>query len=262
MPAKRSRYDEGHWLRSSDREAALRACLEQQSKAYSKVKTRHIMELLGDLRGARFLDYGCGAGFFTVLVAKAGAASVVAVDAEAEALSTARYFAAREGVEEHCLFIRSLRFPSLLPQARFAVILLKDVIEHVEEDVALLQSAADSLAPGGSILLSTQNKMSLNYMIEGTYHRIVRGEKNWCGWDPTHLRFYTPRTLEERMRKAGLKCIEWRSAYILPYKLPPLPFSKGRFFRIEGLSMLDSTLGGKFPFNRFGWNITVKAIKA
>ena len=261
MPEKRLRYEEGHWLRSGDPEEAVRACMEQQSKAYSKVKTRHVVDLLGDLSGARLLDYGCGAGFFSVLCAGAGAAFVAGVDAEAGALSTARYFAAKEGVQDVCFFLCSHRFPSFSPKARFDVVLLKDVVEHVEDDRALLQAAAGVLAPGGSIVLSTQNKMSLNYLLEGTYHRILRGNKDWYGWDPTHLRFYTPRSLEGRLTEAGLKCTEWRSAYLLPYKLPPLPFSEGRFFRIDGLSMLDRALGKRFPFNRFGWSITVKAVK-
>jgi 2-polyprenyl-6-hydroxyphenyl methylase/3-demethylubiquinone-9 3-methyltransferase len=262
MPKERLRYGEGHWLRSQDHEGALAACQEQQNKAYSRVKARQLRELMGDIGGARCLDYGCGAGFFTVLCAKANAARVVGVDAEARALSTARYFAAKEGVEERCLFLCAGKFPEFAPGACFDVILLKDVIEHVEDDLTLLHSAGAALAPGGRIVLSTQNMMSLNYLLEGAYHRILRSDKNWCGWDPTHLRFYTPRSLEKGLKKAGLRCVEWRSAYILPYKLPRLPFSRGRFFRIDALSLVDDILGRRLPFNRFGWNITVKAVKA
>lgn len=261
MGEGRLRYGEKHWIRSEDPEAAVRACMEQQSKAYSRVKKRHVLELLGDLRGKRCMDYGCGAGFFTVLCAKAGAALVVGVDAEPAVLAAARHFAAGEGVSDRCRFLCCGRFPQLPPRERFDAILLKDVIEHVEDDQSLLQSASDALVPGGAAVVATQNMLSLNYLVEGTYHRIFLSEKDWYGWDPTHLRFYTPRMLEGRLKKAGLRCIAWRSAYLLPYKLPPLPFSDGRFVRIDGLSLLDIILGRRFPFHRFGWSMIVKAVK-
>ena len=262
MTVKAIRYSEDHWLRSRDSEKAVSACMEQQSKAYSRIKTGYVLELLGCLDSLRFLDYGCGAGLFVVLGAKAGAARIVGVDAEDGALSTARYFAHREGVAERCHFIRCRRFPSFPPGTRFDAVLMKDVIEHVEDDQALLDAAAEALAPGGIIVLSTQNAVSLNYAIESTYHRIIRNERDWCGWDPTHLRFYTPRTLERLLKNAGFRSVDWRSVYIVPYKLPPLPFSNGRFFRIDCLSMVDRALGRRFPFNRIGWNVIIKAVKS
>ncbi len=58
---------------------------------------------MGDLKGKRVIDYGCGAGFFSVYAAQSGAAKVVGVDAEESALATARHFArdARRGTSVH-----------------------------------------------------------------------------------------------------------------------------------------------------------------
>ena len=55
---KRKRYPESHWIRSRDPERVLTAFMDQQSKAYSRVKNDFIKELLGDLSGRRFLDVG------------------------------------------------------------------------------------------------------------------------------------------------------------------------------------------------------------
>lgn len=223
------------------------------------VKNNFISELLGDLSGKRFLDYGCGAGMFSVHAAKQGAIEVVGVDAEDSVLATARFFADREGVGSKCVFIRSATFPSLPRIRGFDVILLKDVIEHVPDDQALVETAARYLTPGGVMVLSTQNSMSLNYLIEGTYQRKIRGDKNWQGWDETHLRFYTSLSLSRIIRKAGLEPQAWRSVYIIPHKIPK-PGSQGKaFFRIEAFSWLDKTLGAVFPYNRLGWNIIVSA---
>ena len=191
MSDHRKRYSADHWIRSDDPDASLRAYLDQQSKAYSRVKNDFVKELLGDLAGKRFLDFGCGGGMFTVHAAKSGAALVVGVDAEPTVLETARLFAAREGVEHECSFISSAEFPRFSATTQFDVILMKDVMEHVAHDHNLLSAARRFIAPGGRLVVSTQNSLSLNYLIEGTYQRLVLGNEDWCGWDSTHLRFYS-----------------------------------------------------------------------
>jgi 2-polyprenyl-6-hydroxyphenyl methylase/3-demethylubiquinone-9 3-methyltransferase len=136
---------------------------------------------------------------------------------------------------------------------------MKDVIEHAPDDDALFEAAAQAIAPGGNIVISTQNALSLNYLVQGTYHRVLRGEKSWYGWDPTHIRFYTPGLLKTKLTSAGFDIVAWRSVYIVPYKLPAIPGFGRRFLRIDAMSRLDQILGRIFPYNRLGWNIIVKA---
>ncbi len=257
----RKKYPDDHWIRSKNNEKALQSYLEQQSKAYSRMKNAFIIELLGDVHCMRFLDYGCGPGMFLGYAAKAGASLVVGTDIEETVLSTARYFTEKQGISDVCVFLVSNQFPAFSSEARFDAILLKDVIEHVEDDQSLLNAAAKAIAPDGIIVVSTQNALSLNYLIEGTYQRIIRGAKDWYGWDPTHLRFYTPHKLTKKLQLAGLKCIGWRSIYIIPHKIPVPLSSDKRYYRIELLTRIDSLLGCFFPWNRVGWNIIVKAIR-
>lgn len=258
MKPERKHYPPDHWLKLHDPEKALAAYLDQQSKAYSKQKNAFIRELLGDLHGKRFLDYGCGAGMFTVYAAGRGALEVVGVDAEDTALATARYFSAQQGVDHRCTFIRSEEFPQRVTGPPFDVILMKDVIEHVPDDAGLLRKAASALIPGGVLVLSTQNLLSLNYFLEGTFQKVIRGNEEWFGWDETHLRFYTSMRLNKKLKAAGFTGTNWRSVYLVPYKLPAVGKS-GKFFRLEPVSFVDRVLGGIFPFNRLGWNIIVKA---
>ena len=259
MTEDRKRYAADHWIRSDDTEAALRAYMDQQSKAYSRVKNDFVRELLGDLAGKRFLDFGCGGGMFTVHAAKSGASMILGVDAEPSVLETARLFAAKEDVDQLCRFVSSANFPRFAPGTLFDVILIKDVLEHVEHDDELLRTARRFTAPGGRIVLSTQNSLSMNYLIEGAYQRLILGNDQWMGWDSTHLRFYTTFSLDRNLRQAGFTPIAWRSVYLIPYKLPALPGSKKEFLRIDPLSYVDRALGGVYPFNRLGWNIIVRA---
>lgn len=254
---ERKKYSDDHWIKWNNAEEALAAYMEQQSKSYSKLKNAFVRELLGDLNGKRFMDYGCGAGMFTVYAAQQNAASVLGVDAEESALETAKYFADSEGVANRCSFMRIAEFPEFkTPQ--FDVILMKDVIEHVPNDGALLRKAASALVPGGIIVLSTQNSFSLNYLVQGTYHRSYLGNKDWFGWDDTHLRFYSPMSLERKLRDADFQITEWRSVYIIPHKIP-FKHAEKTFLRVEILAHLDKYLGRFFPYNRLGWNVIVKA---
>lgn len=233
--------------------------MDQQGKAYSRVKNAFIREMLGDLEDKTVLDYGCGAGMFLVHAARQGAARVVGVDAEETVLATARHFTRVEGVEPICEFIQADHFPTLGCGMCFDVILIKDVIEHVADDQGLLHAAAGLINPGGVIVVSTQNLLSLNYLLEGTYQWILRGNTSWRGWDPTHLRFYTPMSLNRKLEMAGFTAEAWRSTYIIPHKFPAFPWSKKQFIRIDPLALLDRALGDLFPYNRLGWSVIVKA---
>lgn len=254
----RKDYPPEHWLRDGDPEIVLQAGARQQALTYSRVKTSFLFELLGDLDGARLLDHGCGCGFFALEAARRGASLVVGADARPTALAGARLLARRAG------FARSMAFVAaesavFQAGARFDAICLRDVIEHVADDLGLLRSLAGLLAPGGRLVLATQNACSLNFLLEGGFQRLLMGRREWMGWDPTHLRFYTPRSLAALLREAGLRPHGWRGAYILPHKLP-LPGGMGRrFLRIEPLAKADAVLGRLFPTNRLGWSLMAGA---
>ena len=69
--------------------------------------------------------------------------------------------------------------------------------------------------------------MSPNYFIEGAARKIKNPFKPWLGWDRTHLRFYSPKSLKRLLNNANLSVTGFNSAYIFPYKLLLLlPFKK------------------------------------
>ncbi len=223
------------------------------------MKNGFARELIGDLRGKSFLDYGCGAGLFVIHAAEAGASEVIGVDAEGAVLATARLFAESRGVAGRCRFVQSERFPARSGGGLFDVILMKDVLEHVDDDEALLRQAAAHLRPDGALIVSTQNALSLNYLTQGVYHRHVLGDKAWFGWDETHLRFYSFVSLTKKLQLAGLQPLCWRANYLIPHRFARRTPSGVRICRVECLAKPDRILGRCVPFNRLGWNIIVRA---
>jgi len=256
--APRLRYPVDHWARRAPTEEHLADYL-RGADAYNLAKVQVFERFLGpDLAGKAVLDYGGGAGYMAVRCAERGA-RVTLVDAEPNALETARLLGAKHGVADRIHTICDQAFPPGVIGERFEVILLKDVIEHIADDEGLLRSFARCQPQGGQLLVSTHSRWSLNYLVEGSYKRWWCGEKDWLGWDPTHLRFYTPRSLSRLLRRAGYRARRWWGLYIIPYKIGSWVTLGRRKIQLDGLHQVDLWLGDLFPFNRLGWNVVVEA---
>src|SRR4051812_11515856 len=96
---ERARYDTEHWSREEDERRALDQYLQLGELVFNRTAINLIGSMTGDLSGRKVLDYGGGAGIMSIPFAKSGA-DVVLVDAEANALRTAHFYARREGVAE------------------------------------------------------------------------------------------------------------------------------------------------------------------
>ncbi len=103
------------------------------------------------VEGKRVLDAGCGTGYGAELLARAGAAAVVGVDIDAKAVPAAAKEAAVSFVTAD---LRAL--PADLGE--FDVVVCFEVLEHIEEPEAALDSLAGTLGPGGVLLVSSPNK--------------------------------------------------------------------------------------------------------
>jgi 2-polyprenyl-6-hydroxyphenyl methylase/3-demethylubiquinone-9 3-methyltransferase len=184
------------------------------------------------------------------------------VDAEPTALETAQLLATKRNVESRIRTICSEAFPPELVEERFEIVILKDVIEHIPDDQALLCSLAGCQDMGGRLLLSTHNTWSLNYLVEGIYNRWWCGDKNWFGWDPTHLRFYTPRSLKPLLRRAGYVTRRWSGLYLIPYDILSRFLLGKRGIEFDALYKLELWCCHLFPLNRLGWNVVIEGVRS
>jgi 2-polyprenyl-6-hydroxyphenyl methylase/3-demethylubiquinone-9 3-methyltransferase len=254
-PAMGTAYDVDHWSRRAGSDAGLNRYLADNGVPYNAAKVALLERLVGDVHGMRMLDYGGGAGYFGLRCARRGA-NLTLVDPAPAALDLARRLAATWGLEAPTT-IESSTVPDFDQQ--FDVVVLKDVIEHVQDDAGLLRRIADLQPAGGRLLLSTHNQWSLNYLIEGAYERWWCGNKDWLGWDPTHVRFYSPRTLRALLRNAGYGNIRWASVYIVPYNIGSWFTLLKKDLTWPALSNVDLALGRVWPFSVMGWNVLLCA---
>ncbi len=107
---------------------------------------------LNEIEGRRVLDVGCGLGAKTVAMAASGAAEVVGVDTDPEKIHWARILAVEAGIANVSFAaqsVSSLGFPG----DHFDLVVLADVIEHLEDPLAALLECARVLRYGGMALV-------------------------------------------------------------------------------------------------------------
>jgi 2-polyprenyl-3-methyl-5-hydroxy-6-metoxy-1,4-benzoquinol methylase len=158
-------------------------------------KVKYLDYLVGLLRahgvpGGRVLDVGAGYGFFLAALEKAGyEASGIEVSAHAveQARQRVRGLLVEQAAEE----------PFPFPESHFDAVTLLDVIEHLRDYAATLESCRQCLKPGGKLFVITLNAHSLARPLLG---------RRWAWYqDPTHVHMFTPRMLREGLEGAGLE---------------------------------------------------------
>lgn len=110
--------------------------------------------LLGDLRGKRLLDVGCGDGTNAVLFASLGA-TVTGVDISPGAVELARRRAAANGLSDRMTFVCSPIETSELQDGTFDIVWGDGILHHVLDDLEpILAKLARLARPGGLVLFS------------------------------------------------------------------------------------------------------------
>ena len=126
-------------------------------RKYSRVVTR-VLGMLYDMRVSRWvrskpqtgsvLEVGCGPGLMLAAFKRHGW-RVSGIERNEEAAETARRV---PGVE-----LVTTSIETLPANARFDLIILFQVLEHIGEPVALLRECAERLQPGGNLIINVPN---------------------------------------------------------------------------------------------------------
>ena len=235
-------------------EEAIEIYFKGYNNLYGKLKIENIRKILcssiKSWKSIKILEVGAGGGIYTEFFIKQGA-EVTCVDICEQILKGN----AKLHPEANCILADAT---IVTLKEKFDLVFAVDIIEHIEKDFLFLENMNKHLKKDGLLLINTQNAFSLNYIIESVPRRL-RGDKKWMGWDPTHVRFYTPKSLEEKLEKIGFEVNQWFGNYHIPYRLT----------RISGKEMGDkishiieiSNLHDKLPFSITGWGIGVLAKK-
>jgi 2-polyprenyl-3-methyl-5-hydroxy-6-metoxy-1,4-benzoquinol methylase len=153
-------------------------------------------------RPGRFLDVGCSIGTSLVAARRRG---WTAVGVEL-ALPAVEFGRTRFSVDVRATTLAEAGFEP----GSFDAVLMHHVLEHVEGPDRVVQQVAEVLAPGGIMYQSLPNHASLKSLLLGRYFGY--------GITNEHLSHFTPRTLRQLVRRAGLEPLE---SFTLSYRQDP-----------------------------------------
>ena len=156
------------------------------------------------LAGTRVADVGCGGGVLSEALARAGA-EVTGIDLAADALAAAREHAAESGA---AIDYREISAADLAAESagRYAVVTCMELLEHVPDPAALVQTCATLLAPGGWAFFSTLSRTPKAYAqavlaAEYVLRLLPRGTHDYA-------RFLRPAELASLCRAASLDVVD------------------------------------------------------
>ena len=157
---------------------------------------------LSPFTGLSLADIGCGGGLIAEPMTRLGF-MVTGLDADAQAIATARAHAAASGL---AIDYRVADINTLVRAGkRFDVVLALEILEHVADRDAFLTALGALIRPGGAFIGATLNRTARSFAL------AIVGAEYVLGWLPrgTHdwRRFVRPSEFVLGLRRAGLATI-------------------------------------------------------
>ena len=144
----------------------------------------------------RVLDVGCSTGGLARALMDTGN-DVIGVDVDSDAVAQAK----ARGVDARLVDLSAVELSELFAGEEFDCIIFGDVLEHLVDPGAVLESSLRCLAPDGFVALSVPNVGHASVVLSLLLER-------WDGrdvglLDRTHLRFFTLETLFDLAQSSG-----------------------------------------------------------
>lgn len=149
----------------------------------------------------RVLDVGCGAGPALRFLEKKGQ-EAVGVDLVYYPLAEASHLVRPDVGLVQADVGATLPFAS----ESFDVLLLSELVEHLEDEQPLLHECLRVLRTGGQVVVTTPNLWDARRTLAPVTGRVWSGDT-----DPTHCNLFTPTRLGKALKKAGFRNVHWRT---------------------------------------------------
>jgi len=181
-------------------ESDLSGLIDEQALAYDKgVHVKHRLMRYHDFfvdriaSSDRVLDIGCGYGAVAYSIATRSGATVVGLDMDPKNVELAR----QRCQHERLSFVEG-EAPRVLPPGPFSVIVMSNVLEHIERRVDFLTEVQARLGPERWLIRVP--------MFNRDWRPSLRRELGLFAYsDPTHFTEYTRESFEAEMADAGLQ---------------------------------------------------------
>lgn len=164
----------------------------------------NFIDEIANLAGKKVLDVGCGGGILSESMAQRGA-QVTGIDMGETPINVARLHSLESGLEIDYQQVNAEKLAEQLandPERQFDVITCLEMLEHVPDPAAIINTCASMLKPGGHLFLSTINRNPKSYLfaIVGAEYVLKLLPKGMHDYS----KFIRPSELAAWVREAGL----------------------------------------------------------
>ena len=221
-----------------------------------KRRVRTIFEFIEPDDDMRILDLPCGRGFYLNMLRYACDCELVGADLDWAAVKKAeRALRHLEGICVQRASIHAMPYPSDC----FDVVILSEVLEHVDDDVRGLREAFRVLKPGGVLAATVPNANypflwdPINKLLELYLNRPIKRGPLAGHW-ANHLRLYSACQLRNAVTEAGFQVEEERSLthHCFPF-LHTLVYGIGKPLLESGMLPLSlQTMANRHSFETTG----------
>jgi 2-polyprenyl-6-hydroxyphenyl methylase/3-demethylubiquinone-9 3-methyltransferase len=170
-----------------------------------KKRVQTIFEWIPPVDGTRILDCACGRGFYLNMYRYVSACGLVGLELDAEIVRKARR---NVGHLPDVTLARGNIYALPFPDSTFDGVILSEILEHLDDDVAGLREALRVLKPGGVAAITVPNANypllwdPINWTLERVFRtRIRRGPL--AGIWANHVRLYERGELRAAVEEAG-----------------------------------------------------------
>jgi 2-polyprenyl-3-methyl-5-hydroxy-6-metoxy-1,4-benzoquinol methylase len=179
------------WYISNQFEWAKRPCIRL---IYEK-RYKYFLECMERARNRtgpilRILDGGCGDGYWLSRLSAIPWLRLTGIDYNP--LRIERAMSASAGASVHLCNLMNLQ-----PEEPYDVVLLNQVIEHVNDDIGLLHKIRENLRIDGLLILGTPN--------EGSRLHRLKMKRRGRTHETDHVHFYTEREISRKLLNAGFR---------------------------------------------------------
>lgn len=178
----------------------------------------------------RVLDLGCGTGWTSRLLGRAGY-QVTGVDIAPEAVEIARRLAAEEGLANVTFELGD--YEGLTEEGRYDYVLFYDALHHAEDERVAVRAAARALRPGGAMFCFEP----------GAGHSRSEGSRHAVEKYGVHEKDMPPDKIQALGRAAGFsRCVQLPA----PEDLARVLYARNYRANPPGLMMLAEKLWGLY----------------
>lgn len=170
--------------------------------AYQEARFKWVLRSLGDVKGKKVLDIGCGDGALTYRVIKKGA-DVIGIDNSKEGIGLAKEIFEKKKTSAKFILTSAYQIP--IDDNSIDCVVCSDVIEHLAEPEKMLSEIQRVLRTQGKLVLTTPYRF---------------GE---IPWDKNHVKEYYPGELKSLLSQyfSNIEIIETHPAlwfFLYTYK--------------------------------------------